>query len=352
MKIAVDCRMIGSGGIGSYIYELIPNLLKENQCLLIGTHEQCMDFLRLENVEFCFCNVPPFSLKELFFFSSEVLKKINACDVYFSPYCNIPQGIQIPVFSTIHDVVFLDVKELTGKIGRIIRKFFYKRSIKLSQVVFTVSQFSKERIIKNLKCKKNIVVIYNAAPAYLLKQYDTPLPQKEQIIFVGNIKKHKGLKSLLDAFEIACKKGFTKKLVIVGNADNFRTGDSQTVKRLKDFSKDQIEFTGRIDNEQLKKLYTQSMLLVQPSLYEGFGMPPLEALTCGTPVLISDIPVFKEIYSEMPVQYFRANDSQDLAQKLLTADFSRIKNTDFSYRYNYNKSASIITKTMEQYTKY
>ena len=107
LRIAIDCRMIGSGGIGSFISELIPHFLKENECLLIGTHEQCAPFLRDQNVEFCFCDIKPFSFKESFAFPYEILEKINNYEVYFTPYCNIPSGINIPIFSTIHDVVFL-----------------------------------------------------------------------------------------------------------------------------------------------------------------------------------------------------------------------------------------------------
>ena len=54
LRIAIDCRMIGSGGIGTFISELIPYFLENNECLLIGTHEQCMPFVRMQNVEFCF----------------------------------------------------------------------------------------------------------------------------------------------------------------------------------------------------------------------------------------------------------------------------------------------------------
>ena len=102
MKIAIDCRMIGSGGIGSYVSELVPHFLENNECLLLGTHEQCMDFVRMANVEFCYCDVKPFSFEEMFSFPKEVLDKIHQYDFYFTPYCNIPGGIRIPVFSTIH----------------------------------------------------------------------------------------------------------------------------------------------------------------------------------------------------------------------------------------------------------
>lgn len=360
LKIAIDCRMIGSGGIGSFISELLPYFIEENECLLIGTHEQCSPFVRMQNVEFCFCDIKPFSFKESFAFPADVLEKIHHYDFYFTPYCNIPNGINLPIFSVIHDVVFLDVKGMTGFLGRFARKLFYKRAVNYSDAVFTVSDFSKERILHHLHCKKPIQVVYNAAPAYLKTPFESLPQKKDQILFVGNIKKHKGLKTLLDAFQIAKESddAFKSKLVIVGNADNFRTGDEETVRRLQELSQSDgsIEFTGRISNDELKYLYAQSKLLVQPSYYEGFGLPPLEALTVGTQAIISDIPVFKEIYGSLPVTFFKTGDSGDLAEKLLAknkeiSDTKKIDLSSIEELYSYKRSAKIICDTLVTFKK-
>ena len=353
LKLAVDVRMIGSGGIGSYISEIVPYLLKHAECLLIGTHEQCMDFVRMENVEFCFCDVQPFSARELLSFPRDVLAKINASDAYYTPYCNIPAGIRIPVFSTIHDMVFFDVPELTSALGRAARRWFYQRAIRRSKAIFTVSDFSRSRIQHHLHCKKPLVLTYNAAPRYLTTPFDAAdggVPAKaDEILFVGNIKKHKGLSTLLEAFTKARAQGLTAKLVIVGNAENFRTGDEDAVRRLQEAQAQEgspIVFTGRVSNAELKRLYARARLLVQPSLYEGFGIPPLEAMTVGTPALISDIPVFKEIYSAYPVTFFKAGDASDLAAKLLSATSTRVDVSGIRSPFSYEKSAQIILSTI------
>ena len=354
LKIAIDCRMIGSGGIGSFISELIPYFLEENECLLIGKHEQCQDFVRLGNAQFCFCDIKPFSFSEAFSFPYDILNEINHYDVYFTPYCNIPGGIEIPIFSVIHDVVFFDVKGLTGFLGKLARKMFYKRAINYSDAVFTVSEFSKERILHHLHCKKPLEIVYNAAPSYLKEPFEGGQPGKSnQILFVGNIKKHKGLQTLLEAYEIAVKTSsdFKSTLVIVGNAENFRTGDEETIQRIKamqDFGQ-KIKFTGKISNQDLKYLYAESKMLVQPSLYEGFGLPPLEAMTCGTRAVISDIPVFKEIYGDFPVTFFTTENAADLAEKLLHFEekpFTEKENTLIHERYSYKRSAEKIIEVM------
>lgn len=351
LKLAVDCRMIGSGGIGSFIHELVPYFLEKNECLLIGTHEQCMDFVRMPNVEFCFCDVPPFSRQEIFSFPKDVLDAIHKYDFYFTPYCNIPGGIELPIFSTIHDVVFLDEKDLTGFFGRLGRKFFYQRAVNFSEEIFTVSEFSKSRILANLRCKKPVNVVYNGIPKYLETTLENPPEKKDQILFVGNIKKHKGLKTLLDASELAWSKGFTSRLVIVGNKDNFRTGDEETVKRLETLPADKIEFTGKISNDELKILYAQSKFLVQPSLYEGFGIPPLEAMSQGTPAIVSDIPVFKEIYAGFPVEYFKAGSAEDLCAKILNFTAVKVDISNLLDKYSYRRSADKIVGAIEEYKK-
>lgn len=348
MKLAIDCRMIGSGGIGTYISELIPFFLEKNQCLLLGTHEQCTPFLRMENVEFCFCDVKPFSINEIISFPQDILTEINLCDAYYTPYCNIPGGINIPTFSTIHDVVFLDIKGLASPIGTFLRKIMYKRAIDASNAIFTVSEFSKERILKKLHCKKPIIVGYNGISSWILKNNDN-LSKKHKnnsILFVGNIKKHKGLSVLITAFKKVLESKPELKLVIVGNADNFRTGDETVSENIKSLPESSIIFTGKINNEELKERYINANLLIQPSFYEGFGIPPLEALYCGTNVVLSDIPVFKELYNDFPVNFFKCGDAQDLTnQILLHLNDSNPK--DFTSFYSYSNTAKIILEHIQ-----
>ena len=187
-----------------------------------------------------------------------------------------------------------------------------------STKVFTVSNFSKERIQAHLRTKQNqIVTTYNALPQWFYQEVNNSVQKENYILFVGNIKKHKGLNTLLDAFKIILSKEINTKLMIVGNSENFRTGDSDIWQQIASCPKDSVVFTGRITDSELKEIYAKAKVLVQPSLYEGFGMPPLEALSLNTDVVLSDISVFKEIYNNFPVTFFKCQDSEDLAQKLI-----------------------------------
>lgn len=327
MKIAVDCRMSGKSGIGAFIDGILPYFVKSNnELLLIGlTENKIPDTLKNikisdYKIQFSSCDVKTFSLKELLFFPKNISKKINKCDFYFTPYCNIPSGIKIPIFSTIHDIVFLDIPGLSSEIGTFIRKCFYQYAIFRSKAIFTVSNFSADRIKTKLLCNKPVYVVYSALPEYLLTT-NSDIKKDNTLIFIGNIKKHKGFSTLLPAFqkfneELKNNNKKTARLIIVGSQENFRTQDNSITQLIQNTNSNDIEFTGYISDKELQEKLSKAKILVQPSTYEGFGLPPLQALYCRTNTIISDIPVFKEIYEKFPVTYFETNNINDLAEKI------------------------------------
>lgn len=170
MKLAIDCRFIGKSGIGTYIENILDELVAhhpQNEYLLIA-EKPFADYVSLSNISYVITDIKPFSLKELFRFP---VKEINKCDVFFTPYINIPVGIKVPLYSTIHDVIFLDLPELTSRIGRMIRWFFLWRATKLSKTVFTVSSFSKSRILAHFPNTKDIRIVNNCISKDI-KKYD------------------------------------------------------------------------------------------------------------------------------------------------------------------------------------
>ena len=348
MKIAIDCRFFGKSGIGTFIMSVVDHLLAEhpeNQYLLIS--EKGAPLKASPNIELFESEIKPFSLKELFAFP---ISKINQCDVFFTPYVNIPGGIKVPVYSTIHDCVFFDVDGLVSPIGRIARQLFYKRAVNLSINIFTVSDFSRKRIQFHFPSSKEIIVAGNGISKAIQEfQSENARTKQDYFIYVGNIKRHKGLHTLVKAFALAKKSGLTSKLMIVGNNQNFKTSDENLTSIIE--NTDGIEFTGWVSNERLIRLIADAKALVQPSLYEGFGIPPLEALYLGTNVILSDIPVFEEIYQDLPVTFFKVGDNEDLAEKLLRVKESA--STDglwdiINKTYSYGIVANTIIQTIEK----
>jgi len=343
MKLAVDCRFIGKSGIGTFVENVVDELIRnhsEHQYLLFSDDELSEKW-NYSNVNVLNTKVRPFSLEELSCFPSE---EINRCDAFFTPYINIPQGIKIPIFSTIHDMVFFDVDGLVSPVGRLVRKFYYRRAIRKSTKIFTVSNFSKERIRHHFPTKKEIVVVYNGVSASIRAQQAKRVEKKDYFVYVGNIKKHKGLKTLVEAFSMAQERGLATKLLIVGNSENFRTSDNAVAGIIN--NNPNIEFTGWVTNEKLVQLITEAKALIQPSFYEGFGIPPLEALYLGTNVILSDIPVFKEIYTGLPVTFFEKGNSVQLSEILLNYTPEAYDREQIRRRIDLSYSYSIAAQTI------
>jgi glycosyltransferase involved in cell wall biosynthesis len=348
--------MIDASGIGVYLRESLPYLLQsENNFLLLGNKQRLNCFSSNTKVKIIECDIKSFSIKELFFFPLKTIKKINSADLYFSPFFNIPPSVKIPVFITIHDIIFPDMPELTAKIGLFARMWFYRRAYKKSQKIFTVSEFSKSRIQYHLGTEKPIIVTHSAIqPMFLEYRANVKTVQKTQtIVFVGNIKKHKGLDILLDAFRLARNEGLSHKLVVIGSKENFRTTDNSILQKIEALDGEAVTFTGFISDEQIMEYLSTAALLVQPSLYEGFCLPPLEAMVLGTHALISDIPVLKEIYGDYPVIFFQSGDSSDLKEKMMELLFNKKPSSpdlsdDLLLKYTFEKTASIILQNLSK----
>ena len=355
MTITIDCRHLDFSGIGVYIRGCLPYFLdSDNFFYLVGSPAKLAPFISgRKNVEVLDYRPRPFSLIELFFFPRAHLSKINKSDLFLSPYFNIPGGIKVPVYTTIHDIIFPDMPEIVSRIGLELRMIFYRRAFARSKKIFTVSEFSKSRIEHYSRGKVPVTVTYNAIQPWIQEQKKNGKEKTKTIVFIGNIKKHKGLDCLLEAFLLARAEGLAHQLVIIGSRDNFRTADNSFLKKLDSLSPDTVFFTGYISNEKLVEYLSSAALLVQPSGYEGFGLPPLEAMVLGTQALISDIPAFKEIYDGFPVVFFRTGDCGDLKEKLLELLANQSAKTislsgQLLSKYTFEKTASIMMENMTE----
>jgi glycosyltransferase involved in cell wall biosynthesis len=355
MTICIDCRMIDSSGIGVYLRESLPCLLQsDNNFFLLGNTQRLQYLTPDANVEIIENNIEPFSIKELFFFPLKTARQINRADFYFSPFFNIPNSVTIPVFTTIHDIVFPDMPELTSRFGLAARMWFYRRAYKKSQKIFTVSEFSKSRIQHHLGTEKPVIVTHSAIqPTFIAYRAKVQNIQKTQtIVFIGNIKKHKGLDLLIEAFRQAKNEGLPHKLVVIGAKENFRTADNTALHKIESLGSEAVVFTDFISDEQVMEYLSKAALLVQPSLYEGFCLPPLEAMVLGTHALISDIPVLKEIYAGFPVTFFHSGDTSDLKEKMMELLFNKkpsspVLSDALLLKYTFEKTASVILKELK-----
>lgn len=212
--------------------------------------------------------------------------------------------------------------------------------------LITVSEFSKSRIVHHFGGNKPIHNSYQGVSRGILefkRQSNSSSSPEPYILFIGNIKRHKGLRTLIAAYQLARSRGFNKKLVIVGDFKNIRSKD-QEAETLFRTSQALIEFRSDVSNEELFQLIADAEGLVQPSEYEGFGIPPLEAMTLGVPAIVSDIPVFREVYGQFPVTFFKAGDANSLCEVLLSPStfFAPAPSQEMMAQYDYRRAASIV----------
>lgn len=346
MKIAIDCRLIGQSGIGTFIENILGEIVKhtEHQFVLIGNPEVLKTYSTFENCEIVTCTYKSFSLKELFCFPTSI---VNKCDAFFTPNFNIPVGIKTPISCTIHDIVFFDTENFGSSLERLIISQYIARALKISTNVFTVSNFSKSRIEERFPIRNDLHVIYNVI-SNKLKKYKLnhkEVTKREGIVYLGNLKKHKGIDILLDAYSKLLADGIKKPLTIIGKL-NFRTKDDTILPKVKKFG-NLIHVESNASDEDVYRIISHSEVLVSPSLYEGFGLPPLEALYLDTPVIVSDIPVYKEIYNSLPVTYFKTGNSLDLYSKL--KDSPRKIDVDVADNIDEQYNIKSITQTLLGY---
>ena len=320
-KICVDCR-ITTSGIGNYT---INNLLHVEKnfgykiSLLIK--KNLSDFSK--NVKQIKFPARIYSLREQILF----IRSIPKSDLFWSPHYNIPI---LPIRAkkrivTIHDVYHLRFIDDLSIAKKIYAKVILNLAVRLSDHIITVSNFSKNEIVKLTGCMPDKVkVIYNGVRQVAAYKPFTEVKAKyglydKYILFVGNVKPHKNLIRGLKAFAGLPKHLFeTFNVVIVGQKDGLLTGDPDLFKWL-EMNKDlenKIVFTGFVDDGELDSIYRHASLFVFPSFYEGFGLPPLEAMLNHCPVIASNSSSIPEICGDA-VHYFDPLDDRSIRSAML-----------------------------------
>jgi len=320
-SVAIDARMVNSSGIGVYIKNLIPYLQQHFKLYLIGNSTELANYVKEGDTVIVPVVASIYTLTE----QLELFKKIPRCDIFWSPHYNVPA---LPIASkkrvvTIHDTYHLAYKDSLSLPQKIFANFFMKAATKLSDKIITVSEFSKQEIIKYTGCSASkINTIHNGVDQKHFREIEaTSFPQnlvilpEKYILYVGNVKPHKNLLTLLKAFSKFTEDDHHNyKLLIVGKKEGFITSDTQIAKLLQSNRnlENQVVFTGFVDDKDLPFIYNAASLFVFPSLYEGFGLPPLEAMACGCPVVATSAASIPEVCGNAAA-YFYPTDSDTLA---------------------------------------
>lgn len=253
----------------------------------------------------------------------------------WSPHYNIPIFYKGKLIVTVHDVFHLAMPQFVKGIHkRLYARFMFNMVKYKANKIICVSNFTASELEKYVSIDKNKVeVVYNGIDKeWFNVNLEKPVYDKPYLLYVGNVKPHKNLINLVKAFELI-KDKIPHDLIIVGKKEGFITGDKNIFKLTEKMS-DRIIFTGYIDDNLLKQYYKQADLFIFPSLYEGFGLPPLESLATGTRVICSDILVLKEICKNM-VDYFEPLDIDSISRCIIK-NINNKKNDSIINFYDYN----------------
>lgn len=272
-KILADARWIGPHGIGRFAREVIGRIPKVNP--LPGS-------------------LPLLHPFEPFWLSSLLLRVRPR--VYFSPGFNPPLWSPVPFVFTIHDLIHLHFPEETNARKRAYYRFVVRPAAERAYRVLTVSEFSKREILEWARLpEEKVVVVGNGIGPEFSPQGKRHEPGYPYVFYVGNTKPHKNFNRLLEAFARSGLLGEVR-LVCTG------TPSARVWSLIQELDLErQVVFAGTVPDELLPAYYRGALALVFPSLYEGFGLPALEAMACGIPVVTSSVTSLPEVVGDAAV---------------------------------------------------
>jgi glycosyltransferase involved in cell wall biosynthesis len=323
MKIVVDARIIYTS-TGRYVERLLHHLQQidvEHEYVVLLLKK---DFERWQPTSPNFtkqvADYPPYTFREQIQFAFQ-LYRLRADLVHFT----MPQQPLVylrPHVTTVHDLTLID---FVNRRKQGILLDFYKYQIKPrvfrvaiwsfthgSRHIITPTNFVKEQIARRFHLAlERITVTYESAEVTApVPTLYRPLEHKRFILYVGNAYPYKNLDRLVDAYKLIADPGY--ELVFVGRHDYF-------YRQLQDHIAEQqvtgITLTGFVDDAELAWLYQNAIIYVFPSLSEGFGLPGLEAMLYGLPVIASNTTSLPEVYGDAAV-YFDPTSPQDMATRI------------------------------------
>ena len=250
-----------------------------------------------------------------------------------------PVTVNVPLIVTIHDIIYLEKWMITEgswyqRFGNLYRRWNVPKIAKKAEVIITVSEYERQRIIEGLKIKpERVKAIYNACGGHFTPERDAAKLQafKEKmnlpdrfVLFLGNTDPKKNLPNVMKALGIIEKRGkLDFKLVLpdFGKDHLYNILKAQNNERLMEH----IMLTGYIPNKELPNLYRLAEIFLYPSLRESFGIPILEAMACGTPVITSNTSAMPEVAGEgaLMIDPFKAEQIADTILQLLSDDALR-----------------------------
>lgn len=309
-RIAIDARKLHDFGIGTYVRNLLQEFAR------LSTADTYVLICRPEDVGFVKALGPRFepwpdtsanySIREQLTVPLDLRRA--KVDLFHAPHYVVSPFITCPVVVTIHDCIHLRFPQyLPSRMAHLYARTFMSIAARRARRIITVSQASSDDIQHYLHAPASkIEVIHNGLDArYLLPPDEDSMANVRErfilnapfILYAGNIKPHKNVERLIDAFAMLREDGHQDlKLLIIGDELSKYPGIRRLVHR--HHLRAHVRFLGFVPDATLAALYRLASIFVFPSLFEGFGFPPLEAMASGTPVVTSNVSSLPEVVGD------------------------------------------------------
>ncbi len=310
--------MAKASGIGTYLRQTVPRIFIRERGMspaLLG------DIPVLESLpvdpsvspRFIDCQAPIYSVREQF-----ALRRAHPADtdLFWSPHYNIPLSHRGKLVVTVHDVLHLARPDFVrGRHRTMYSRAMFEAVRRKAAAVICVSAFSADELTRLTGIgRQQISVIHNGVDSswFSARSPERPWPTP-YFVYVGNVKPHKNLARLIRAFGSVAA-GIPHDLVIVGRRDGFITGAPDVAVEAERLGP-RIHFAGELSEDEVRNFVGHAEALVFPSLYEGFGLPALEAMAAGTPVIASRAASIPEVCGAAAL-YFDPEDEAELGRSI------------------------------------
>ena len=319
--VAIDARMLGYSGVGTYLQNLLENYAR-TECdlsfrLACPRQESVREF---GSARFTWirADAPIYSLREQW----QIPRVVKGSDLLHCPHYNVPCFYRGKLLVTIHDLTHITDRTFRRTLPSLVyaRPMLKVASHKADHII-TDSEFTKRQIVDRLGVRPEKVImihlgvsshfrVCNHEEAFRAASSALQL-RRPYLLYIGALKPHKNLPTLIRAFALLRARKKVELLLIVGDDPKWKKGLVSLCSQLG--IADRVSFVPFVGYELLPKVYAGADLLVMPSFIEGFGLPVLEAMACGTPVICSRAASLPELAGDA-AEFFEPSSVDDLAE--------------------------------------
>src|SRR5437667_11219259 len=312
-------------GVGVYTYKVVEKLIEKlsggvifTQWNIFGKKQRNWKIIVVKNIRRGFIRW----LWIQFIF----LSKLRRNDILYSPYSEAPITKKVKSIITVHDLIPLNFPREHSYKLRYYYKYFLPRSLNRADKIISISETTRKDIIKYFPHidENKITVIYNG---YDATNFNTDIDSgkakifrekygiNDYLLYVGRLSKMKNVLCLVRAFYSVAEK-IQNSLLIIGRDESNIIEGARAYAEENNYDVDRIKFVEFMEEKELSQAYKGAKLLVNPSLSEGFGLPVIEAMACGLPVIISAIPSLVEITSGCGIT-FNPSSHNELSESIM-----------------------------------